>query len=306
MRAIWTGEIAFGLVTIPVKLYTATRDLTPQFATLHKECGARVQQVKRCPACRRDVEQSELAKGREVSKGTYALFTKEELAKLDGEEGGGAIEIVEFVESGSVDLSYIDKSYWVGAGGKNSRGFSLLRQALVESGRVALAKTKLRTRTRLALLRPHGNLFALEMMRYADEIVSVAEIDVPESKPATPREMELALDLVKALAGPFDPTKHPDAYRAAVEAAVEEKAASDALAKSPEIAHAGAEGITTKEGKVIDLAELLSRSLTKAEPMGGVKKAGPPAEPVAAPLEATAPPGAKKAGPKASKKRAAG
>jgi DNA end-binding protein Ku len=306
MRAIWTGEIAFGLVTIPVKLYTATRDLTPQFTTLHKECGAKIQQVRRCPACRRDVEFSELAKGREVSKGTYALFTKEELAKLDGEEGGGAIEIVEFVERDSVDLSYIDKSYWVGAGGKNSRGFSLLRQALVEANRVALAKTKLRTRTRLALLRPHGNLFALEMLRYADEIVNVAEIDVPESKPATPREMELALDLVKALAGPFDPTKHPDAYRAAVEAAVEEKAASETLAKSPEVEGAGSEGIATKEGKVIDLAELLSRSLTKAEPIGGVKKAKPVDAPVVAGVEAAAPAGPKKAGAKTAKKRAAG
>lgn len=304
MRALWTGEIAFGLVTIPVKLYTATRDLTPQFVTLHKECGSRIQQVRRCPACHRDVEYSELAKGKEVSKGTYALFTKEELAKLDGDDAAGSIEIVEFVEPGSVDLSFIDKSYWVGAGGRSSRGFSLLRQALVESNRVALAKTRLRTRTRLALLRPHGNLFALEMMRFADEIVSVGEIEVPESKPATPREMQLALDLVKQLDGPFDPTKHPDAYRAAVEAAVEEKAASDALAKSPDVDAAADEGRTAKEGKVIDLAELLSRSIRKSEPKGGVKKASAKDETAAAPERVVAPSGPKKARPKESKKRA--
>jgi DNA end-binding protein Ku len=262
MRAIWTGEIAFGLVTIPAKLYTATRDLTPHFTTLHKECGSKIQMVRRCPACRRDVEWGELGKGYEVSKGTYALFSKEELDKLEADEPGGAIEIVEFVEQEAVDLAYIEKTYWVGAGGKSSRGFALLGQALLESKRVALAKTRLRTRTRLALLRPHGKLFALDMMRYADEIVSPTEIDVPDAKSATPRELELALGLVKALSGPFDPAKHPDSYRAAVEAAVEEKAALSALAKAPDVT---ADESTTQEGKVIDLAELLARSLKKAE-----------------------------------------
>ncbi len=300
MRAIWTGEIAFGLVTIPAKLYTATRDLTPHFTTLHKECGAKVQMTRRCPACQRDVEHAELGKGYEVSKGTYALFTKEELAKIDGEAPGGAIEIVEFVEPGAIDLSFIEKTYWVGSGGKSSRGFSLLRDALVQTKRVALARTRLRTRTRLAVLRPHGAVFAMEMMRFADEIVSASEIDVPDAKPATPRELELALDLVNALAGPFDPSKHPDSYRAKVEAAVEEKAAAAALSRSPEVA---GEGVKTKEGKVIDLAELLSRSLTKAEPEGVTKASPPDAHEPAAPQSAR--PGPKKAGGAKDKKRAA-
>jgi DNA end-binding protein Ku len=295
MRAIWTGEIAFGLVTIPVKLYTATRDLTPQFTTLHKECGSKVQMVRRCPTCRRDVEFGELGKGYEVESGTYALFTKEELAALDGGDPSGAVEIVEFVEPLAIDLAYVDKTYWVGAGGKNSRGFSLLREALVASGRVALAKTKLRSRTRLAVLRPHGKLFALEMMRYADEIVDSAGVDVPDAKPATPRELELALDLVKALSGPFDPTKHPDQYRAAVEAAVGEKTASSSLTKAPAVDAKGDVGVT-KDGKVIDLAELLARSLKKAEPEA---KEGETAA-----VEKK--PGPKKAGGKEAKKRAAG
>jgi DNA end-binding protein Ku len=276
MRAIWTGEIAFGLVTIPAKLYTATRDLTPQFNMLHKECGTKIQMARRCPKCQKDVEWGELGKGYEVEKGVYALFTKEELAKLEGDETAGAIEIVEFVDPLAIDLAYVDKSYWVGPGGKSSRGFTLLREALAKSGRVALAKTKLRTRTRLALLRPRGKIFALEMMRYADEIVNAGEIDVPDSpKAATEREMDLALDLVKTLSGPFDPAKHPDEYRAAVEAAVEEKVAADDVARQETTeaeaeapAAAGATG-----AKVIDLAELLSRSLKKVEPKGGVKKA---------------------------------
>jgi DNA end-binding protein Ku len=275
MRAIWTGEIAFGLVTIPAKLYTATRDLTPQFNMLHKECGSKINMVRRCPKCQRDVEWGELGKGYEVEKGVYALFTKEELAKLEGDETSGAIEIVEFVDPVSIDLAYIDKSYWVGPGGKSSRGFTLLREALVKSERVAVAKTKLRTRTRLAILRPRGKIFALEMMRYADEIVSDSEIDVPDSpKVATGREMDLALNLVKTLEGPFDPSKHPDEYRAAVEAAVEEKVAADDLARQETAGEAPeAEAPAAAGGKVIDLAELLSRSLKKVEPKGGLKKA---------------------------------
>jgi DNA end-binding protein Ku len=272
MRAFWSGEIAFGLVTIPAKLYSATKDLTPQFHQLHKECGSRIQMVRRCPKCARDIEWGEIGKGYEVAKGQYALFTKEELATIEGEEAAGGIDIVEFVDPLSVDLAYIDKSYWVGPSGKSARGFELLRDALEKTKKVALAKVKIRTRTRLALLRPRGRLFALDMMRYADELVPGDEIVLPESKKATPRELDLALDLVKTLTGPFDPAKHPDEYRVAVEAAVEEKIAADELARDEsggeEVAAPAAAG-----GKVIDLAELLSRSLKKAEPKGGVKKA---------------------------------
>jgi len=91
MRAFWSGEIAFGLVTIPAKLYTATKDLTPQFHQLHKECGTRIQLVRRCPKCHRDLAWEEIGKGYEVGKGEYALFSKEELAKIEGDDTAGAI-----------------------------------------------------------------------------------------------------------------------------------------------------------------------------------------------------------------------
>jgi DNA end-binding protein Ku len=275
MRAIWTGEIAFGLVTIPAKLFSATKDLTPQFHQLHKECGSRISMVRRCPKCSRDVAWDEIGKGYEVSKGEYALFSKEELAKIEGEDAAGGIDIVEFVDPAAVDNAYFDKSYWVGPGGKSARGFDLLRQVLTETKRVALAKVKIRTRTRLAILRPRENLFSLDMMRYGDEMVSGAEIDVPDTKPATPREIELAMKLVTELTGDFDPNKHPDEYRAAVEAAVDAKVAEGAVARD----ETGEEerAVATGGAKVIDLAELLSRSLkTDAKP--GPKKATPESE----------------------------
>src|SRR6516162_5468624 len=260
MRAFWSGEIAFGLVTIPAKLYTATKDLTPQFHQLHKECGTRINLVRKCPKCNRDLPWDEIGKGYEVAKGEYALFTKEELAKLDGDEAGGTIEIVEFVDPLEVDLAYIEKSYWVGPGSKNVRGYDLLRSVLEETKKVALAKVKLRTRTRLALVRPRGKLFSLDMMRFAEELVAGDELAPAEQKVPSEREKQLALHLVDELSGPFDPAKHPDEYRSKVLAAVEEKVEAGEVARDAAAeGEAPGAGAATGGAQVIDLAELLSK-----------------------------------------------
>jgi DNA end-binding protein Ku len=276
MRSFWSGEIAFGLVTIPAKLYTATKDLTPQFHQLHRECGTRVNMVRRCPKCNRDLAWDEIGKGYEVSKGEYALFTKEELAKLDGEESAGTIEIVEFVDPLEVDLAYVEKSYWVGPGGKNARGYELLRSVLADTKKVALAKVRLRTRTRLALVRPRGKLFSLDMMRFAEELVAGDEIAPAEGKESSDREKQLALHLVDELTGPFDPARHPDEYRSAVLAAVDEKVEAGAVARDTTAGEASAEAAAPAGGgaQVIDLAELLSRSIKGAAKPGPAKTKG--------------------------------
>src|SRR3954469_16833325 len=196
MRAIWSGEIGFGLVAIPAKLFSATKDLTPSFNQLHKECGTRISMVRRCPKCERDLAWEEIGKGYEVSKGQYALFTKEELAKLEGEDAAGGIDIVEFIDPREVDLAFIDKSYWVGPAGKSSRSFELLRGVLEQTGKVAIAKVKIRSRTRLGMLRPRGRLFALDMMRFGEEMVAADDIDMPDaSKQPSEREFQLAAGL---------------------------------------------------------------------------------------------------------------
>jgi DNA end-binding protein Ku len=269
MRAFWSGEIAFGLVTIPAKLYTATKDLTPQFHQLHKECGSRITMVRRCPKCNKDLGWDEIGKGYEVAKNEYALFTKEELANLDGDESGGSIEIVEFVDPLEVDLAYVEKSYWIGPGSKNVRGYDLLRSVMAETKKVALAKVKLRTRTRLALVRPRGKLFSLDMMRFAEELVPADELAPAEQKEPSDREKQLALHLVEELSGPFDPARHPDEYRNAVLAAVEQKIEAGEVAReTTEEAPAAA---ASTGAQVIDLAELLSRSIKAAGKPGPAK-----------------------------------
>jgi len=258
MRAFWTGDIVFGLVTIPVKLYTATKDLTPQFHQLHKECGSRINMVRRCPSCARDVAWDEIGKGHEVEKDKYVLFTKEELAALDGgEETKGSIEIVQFIDPTEIDAAYIDKSYWVGPGGKSpkfARGFELLRTVLAETGRAAVIKVKFRTRPRIGIVQAKDKLFALHSMRFADELVPSSELAPPEVKPITDREREMAESLIDELTAPFDPSKLPDEYRARVLAAATAKAEGGEAAEAP---------TATKDADVVDLADLLAASLAK-------------------------------------------
>jgi DNA end-binding protein Ku len=297
MRAFWSGEIAFGLVTIPSKLYTATKDLTPQFHQLHKDCGTRINLVRRCPKCNRDLAWDEIGKGYEVSKGEYALFTKEELASLDGDESGGTIEIVEFVDPLEVDLAYVEKSYWIGPGSKNVRGYDLLRSVLAETKKVALAKVRLRTRTRLALVRPRGRLFSLDMMRFAEELVPADELAPAEQKAPSDREKQLALHLIDELSGPFDPAKHPDEYRSAVLAAVDEKVEAGQVKRdsTSEGEAASAPAGASTGAQVIDLAELLSRSIKAAGKPGPAKTKGDAEESEEAqPEKAKASGGAKK------------
>ena len=256
MRAFWTGEMSFGLVTIPCKLYTATKDLSPQFHQLHTKCGTRINMKRHCDKCSVDLAWADIGKGYEVSKGEYALFTKEELAKLEGDEGDGAIEIVQFFDPKQLAPALIDKSYWVGPGGKNpkaARGFELLRDTLAADGLYALVRVKLRTRPRLGVVTAKGKLFQLHTLRFADELVSAeGEIDTPDAKSLSDREMAQAHGLVAALQAPFDPSKNVDEYRVAVQQAADAKVAGGET-------HAPAD--ETTERKVVDLADLLAASI---------------------------------------------
>jgi DNA end-binding protein Ku len=154
LRALWTGEIAFGLVAIPVKLYSAARDLAPRLHYLHAVCGARIATVRRCPHCDRDVPWDEVAKGHEVAAGQLALFTQEELAELEGESAASGIDIAEFVAPEELEIAAVETSDWVGPAGRSTRSYELLRSVLERTGKVAIGRVRIRTRTRLAMLRP--------------------------------------------------------------------------------------------------------------------------------------------------------
>jgi len=248
--------MAFGLVTIPVKLYTATKDLSPKFHQLHVECGARISMVRRCPKCERDVEWSEIGKGHEVSKDHYVLFTKEELAALDGGDASkNVIDIVQFIDPSEIDAAYIDSSYWIASGSKNpasARGFALLHDVMSRPAkRAAIVKVTLRTRPRIGIVQAKGKFFALHTMRFADELVGSDEL-TPTAVKVSDRELAMACRLVDELVAPFDPARLPDEYRARVLAAVDAKGEGAALPAAP-----------AKPAEVIDLGDLLAASLAK-------------------------------------------
>jgi DNA end-binding protein Ku len=272
MRALWSGDIAFGLVTIPTKLYAATRDLSPHFHLIHKVCGTRVQTVRRCPKCETDVPWNEIEKGYEVESGKLARFSKSELAEAEEDESKGTIEIVEFFEPKEVDLAFVEKSYWVGPSGKTASSFVLLRDVLEKTGRVALAKVAIRGRTRLALLRPRERLFSLDMMRFADELVEAGDVTLPRAKKPSEKELRLAKTLVDQLTATFDPAKYPDEYRARVAALAETKSKRHQLT--------GGDGVAARHAKpednVIDLSQLLALSLRGHSKPGPAKAAPNP------------------------------
>jgi DNA end-binding protein Ku len=283
-RAIWTGEIAFGLVAIPVRLYAATKDLSPHFHLVHEVCGTRVQNVRWCPHCNKAVPWQDIVKGYEVSKGRYAKLEKKELAEAEAESAASGIDIAEFVEPAQVDLAFIEKSYWVGPAGKSARSYELLHDALEKTHKVAIARVKIRTRTRVGMLRPRQRRFSLDLMRFGDELVDASAIELPQGKSvkaASTKELHLALGLIDQLTvKSFDPSKHPDEYRSAVAALVEKKVrageelAGDERDERDERATTRGAANEQRGGKVIDLAEILQRSLRRAKsPVGKCSEA---------------------------------
>jgi DNA end-binding protein Ku len=231
--------------------------------------------VRRCPKHQKDLAWDEVEKAYEVAKDEYAAVTHEELSEAEGDTGKGTIEIVEFVDPSEVDLAYIEQSYWVGPGGtKNAHSFELLRAVLARSGRVAIAKVAIRSRMRLALLRPRDKFFSLDMMRFADELVPPTELVSLPAKAPSEKELKLAQGLVDQLTNTFDPERHPDEYRARIEALVEEKVENHQTQTGEPGARARG---ASKGADVIDLSELLARSLktTKGPGTAKVRKAQP-------------------------------
>ncbi len=236
MRSIWQGTLAFGLVSIPVKLYSASEDKDPRMHYLHRPCLQPVRYKKVCSACGEEVPESELALGHEYAPGQYVLVEKEELEEVSGRDAEDRrIEILQFPRAEELDAVYFMKPYYLEPQAGGHRAYQLLRQALDGAERVALCRFVMRRRVRLATLRPYqGQAMALETMHAPDEVRSVADLDLGESVSPSEPELRLAQALIDTLAGPFVPHDHPDAYRARLEDLLGRKAAqAPAAAERP-------------------------------------------------------------------------
>jgi DNA end-binding protein Ku len=256
MRAIWKGAISFGMVTIPVKLYTATEQKDVRLRMLCKKHEAPIEEKRFCTDGGEELAWAELARGYEVSKGEFVVLEPEEIEAAKP-ESSTTVDIGDFVEAQEIDPIFFEKSYFLEPTDVGAKPFSLLREALEETERVALARVTIRTRERLATVRPYEDTLILETMYWPDEIRSTGALDLPEGQEATVRakELEMARSLVESLADRFRPESYTDAYRTALEDLIEQKMRGEtkrAKRRKP-------------EPKVIDLMEALRASVEQAK-----------------------------------------
>jgi DNA end-binding protein Ku len=254
-RPISAGTISFGLVSIPVRLFTAASPKSVSFNLLHGKDNSRIRQKIYCPVDDKIIERDELVRGYEIEKGRYVTFTDEELKGLEARGGDHAIEISEFIPLSEVDPIYFEDSYYLGCEAGSAKAYRLLAEAMAESSRVALATFTMRGKEHLVLIRPHAKGLMLHTMYYADEIRSVDEVDRGLNAEAKPAELDLAKRLIADLTEKkFDPAKYHDNYRERViEAAQRKQEGQQVTEAAPE----------ERRGQVIDLMAALKASLEK-------------------------------------------
>lgn len=283
-RATGSGTISFGLVSIPFKLYTAVSPQSISFNQLHKKCGGRIRQQLYCPVDDEIVQRTDLVKGYEYQKDKYVQFTDEELKKLEAERTD-RVDIVEFVPEETVDLLFVEKSYFLGPDKGGDRAYRLLSDAMTRMNRIAVGRLGTRGKEQLVLLRPYQGGLLLHHVYYADEVRSFDEIDRPGKIDFKPVEEDLADKLVEQLSvDTFRPEQYHDDYRDRVLAAVEQKAAGQEIAALPE----------QPQAQIIDLFEALKRSLDKAAPPAAAPKGEGEGEGEKKPIKKVSPRGSKK------------
>jgi len=253
-RSIWKGHLGFGIVQVPVKLYSATEEKGVHFNQLHRECGQRIQMPKWCPTCARKVEAEELVKGYEVSKGQYMVMEEADFQALPL-KSLKTIEVVEFVPGSGIDPRHYDKAYFLAPDEAGGKAFMLFLQVVEEMGLTAVAKLCYRDRDHLSALRPFGGVMLLQTLFYTDELRDPVEL-YPKTVPAvSDKEKEMARRLVEAMKAPaVDLTKFRDEYRDALTKVIEAKLAGQPIQVAPEA-----------PAKVVDLADALLASIQAAE-----------------------------------------
>ncbi|MGM0878915.1 MAG: Ku protein [Bacillota bacterium] len=218
MHTMWKGSISFGLVNIPIKLYSATEDKDVKLRSLHKKCHTPIQYEKKCPNCDEEINNDEIVKGYEYVKGKYVVLTDEELNELKEEHEDKAVEIIDFVKLEDIDPIYFNRSYFIGPGENGGKAYALLREALNQSGKIGVAEMTIRSKQQLAIIRIYQNCIVMETVHYPDEVRNVQEVpSVPEQVEIGSKELESAIMLIDQLTTTFDPEKYKDDYRLALQ-----------------------------------------------------------------------------------------
>jgi DNA end-binding protein Ku len=261
VKTIWKGAISFGLVTIPVRVYGATEAKSLKFHQLHAPDGGRIRYKRVCSIDGEEVEYSEIVKGYEYEKDHYVTLTDDELDSLPVTTAK-AIEIERFVEAEEIDPIYFQKAYYLVPEGTGVKAYHLLREAMADDGKVALAKVAFRDKEHLATLRLRDNVFVLETMFWPDEIRTPKFDVLDESVEVRPQEIRMARSLIDSLTDAFEPEEFTDEYRAALEELVQKRIQGEEITYTEE----------AEPSKVVDLMEALKASVEAAK-AGGERSA---------------------------------
>jgi DNA end-binding protein Ku len=306
-RSIWTGAISFGLVTVPVKLYSAVNRKTVRFHQLSGKSGVRIAQKRVDPQSGDEVAYEDIVKGYELAPDRYVVVEPAELDTLQPKKTK-TIEIEDFFELSQIDPIYYDHPYYLAPGPGGAKPYRLLLEAMAETEKVAIARVVIRSKEQLVAIRAMDDVLEMATMLFADEVLSPDRLDElpdPSEVKTTKREVDIAKQLIGSLAGDFEPEKYHDTYRAEVLALIERKAEGKEIAVQPEAEE--------EQAPAPDLMSALKASLEAVRERTGesagapAAKRKPPAKKAAAKKAAAKAPGAKKApAKKAAANKAAG
>lgn len=258
-RAIWSGSISFGMVSIPVKLYGATESKDIAFHLLHATCGTRLKQVRWCPTHETEVPWSETVRGYEFAKGEHVTLTDEDFEQLPL-ASRHIIDLSAFVDAAEIDPVYYERSYYLAPDERAEKAYALLLKAMERKQLTALATITIRKKEQLCAIRPKAGAIMLETLYYPDE-VRAAEVDLEGAK-VSDRELDMAFTLIELLRKPFEPGEYHDTYREALGRLIEAKLEGREVVKEP-----------ARDTKVLDLADALRKSVEAAR-KGGKAKSG--------------------------------
>ncbi|KAA9004217.1 Ku protein [Paenibacillus spiritus] len=256
MQTIWKGAVSFGLVNVPVKMYTATHDNDIPLRMIHRKHNEPIHYSRTCPKCEQEVAWEDIVKGYEYEEGHYVTFDKEELDEL-ASETSREIRILDFVDLAEIDPIYYQRTYYLSPEETGAHAYRLLVEALKSTKKIGIANVTIRQKSSLAAVRVVGDVLSLVTMFYAEEIRDRKEIpNLPEAEKVDRRELDMARMLIDQLTGSFEPEKYKDEYRERLMEAIEDKIEGKEVKVAPEV----------KVTNVLDLMDALQASLKQLQP----------------------------------------
>lgn len=264
MHTMWKGSISFGLVSIPVKLHSATEDKDVKLRQLHKKCKTPIRYKKTCEHCQEEVKPEDIVMAFEYAPDKFVELTQEELEQLKKEQEAKAVDIINFIKLEEIDPIYFDRTYYLSPGDGGVKAYSLLRTSLTKTGKIGLAKIMIRSKERLAAIRPYEQVLIMETLHYPDEVRALGEVpNIPEKIELSPKELDTAALLIDQLTEEFNPDQYTDEYRTALMELIQEKLENEK----------GVEAMKTDN--VIDLMKALEESIQKTKPKKPSRKKTP-------------------------------